>query len=384
MEIDVKQMVLALKVLAEEKNLPQETVQEALEQALATAWRRDHGQRDQNVRATINLNSGEVNIYVIYDVVEEVEDENCQLSLADAKQRQKSLKLGEQLEEHHLAKSFSRVAAQTAKQVILQRLREIERDIVMEEYQGKVGSVVNAVVVGVEAKLIRLDLGRARGIMPLSEQIQAEHYYPGQRLKVLLKEVEKGLRGLQLILSRGSPDFLASLFKAEVPEMENGSVEIKAIAREAGVRSKVAVASNLPNVDPVGTFVGGHGSRVQAVNSEVGEQEKIDIIVWAEDTKAYITNALSPTEVLSVTLTKAEANDKLATARVVVGHDQLSIAIGKAGQNVRLAGRLTGHEIDIVDETQVAKSQKPKLKRKEELEESLLETLDQTETPKTD
>ena len=384
MEIDVKQMVLALKVLAEEKNLPQETVQEALEQALATAWRRDHGQRDQNVRATINLNSGEVNIYVIYDVVEEVEDENCQLSLADAKQRQKSLKLGEQLEEHHLAKSFSRVAAQTAKQVILQRLREIERDIVMEEYQGKVGSVVNAVVVGVEAKLIRLDLGRARGIMPLSEQIQAEHYYPGQRLKVLLKEVEKGLRGLQLILSRGSPDFLASLFKAEVPEMENGSVEIKAIAREAGVRSKVAVASNLPNVDPVGTFVGGHGSRVQAVNSEVGEQEKIDIIVWAEETKDYITNALSPTEVLSVTITKAKADDKLASARVVVGHDQLSIAIGKAGQNVRLAGRLTGHEIDIVDETQVAKSQKPKLKRKEELEESLLETLDQTETSKTD
>ena len=384
MEIDVKQMVLALKVLADEKNLPQETVQEALEQALANAWRRDHGQRDQNVRATINLHSGEVNIYVIYEVVDQVEDDTLQISLAAAQKKKKSIKLGEELEEHHLATSFSRVAAQTAKQVILQRLREVERDIVMEEYQGKIDTVINAIVAGVESKLVRLDLGRARGIMPLSEQIHGEHYYPGQRLKVLLKEVEKGLRGLQLIVSRGSPEFLKLLFCAEVPEMENGSVEIKAIAREAGARSKVAVASNLPNVDPVGTFVGGHGSRVQAVNGEVGEQEKIDIVVWTDDIKDYITNALSPTEVLSVTLTEAEDEDKLPGARVVVGHDQISIAIGKSGQNVRLAGRLTGHEIDIVDETQVTKSQAPKLKRKEELEESLLETLEQTDIPKTD
>ena len=381
MELDVKQMVMALKLLAEEKNLPEETVQDALEQALANAWRRDHGQRDQNIRASINLNSGQVNIYVIYQVVDEVVEAAFELDLKQAKKRQADIKVGQEIEEHHLATSFSRVAAQTAKQVILQRLREVEREIIVAEYQNKIGTIVNGIVAQIEPRVIRLDLGRAQGIMPMSEQIQAEHYYPGQRLKVLLKEVERGLRGMQLILSRGSTDFLKLLFVAEVPELENGSVEIKDIAREPGVRSKVAVQSKLPNVDPVGTLVGGHGSRVQAVNSEIGEHEKIDIIVYAEDIKQYITNALSPTEVLSVTITKAPDSESLPSARVVVAQDQLSIAIGKAGQNVRLAGRLTAHEIDIVDETQVAtvKTKKaPRLKRKEELEESLLQTLNKT------
>ncbi|MEM6997828.1 MAG: transcription termination factor NusA [Patescibacteria group bacterium] len=371
MELDVKQMVLALKTLAEEKNLPEEAVQDAVEQALAAAWRRDHGERDQNVRSTINMNTGDVDIYVIHEVVEEVENEAAQLTVEQAKERKEDAKVGDILEQHHKAESFGRVAAQTAKQVILQRLREAEREIVMAEFEDKIGTVVNAIVTRVEPKIVRFEIGRAQGIMPMSEQIQGEHYSAGQRHKVLLKDVERGFRGPQLILSRGSDEFLKLLFANEVPEMESGSVEIKEIAREPGVRSKVAVSSNVPNIDPVGTFVGGHGTRVQSVNGEVGDQEKIDIVVWSEDTKEFITNALSPTEILSVTV-----DDKEGRARVIVANDQLSIAIGKGGQNVRLAGKLTGYEIDIVDETEVPKTQAPKLKRKDELEGSLLETLE--------
>ena len=194
----------------------------------------------------------------------------------------------------------------------------------------------------------RIDLGKAQGIMPRSEQIQGERYYPGQRLKVFLKDVERDFRGPQLVVSRGNKEFIEWLFRAEVPEMENGAVEIKNIAREAGVRSKIAVASNVSGVDPVGTFVGGHGTRVNAVTNEVGEQEKIVIIVWDENTVAYITNALSPTRVSRVVLDEARTK-----AIVYVPEDQLSIAIGRSGQNVRLASKLTGYELDIEAEKQV-------------------------------
>jgi N utilization substance protein A len=218
--------------------------------------------------------------------------------------------------------------------------------------------------------------------MPRSEQIQGERYYPGQRLKVFLKDVERGFRGPQLVVSRGNTQFVEWLFKAEVPEMENGAVEIKAISREAGIRSKIAVASNVPGVDPVGTFVGGHGTRVNAVMSEIGEQEKIDIIVWSEEPKEYITNALSPTRVTEVVI-----DEKNKKARVIVPEDQLSIAIGKSGQNVRLASKLTGYELDIeaeqgdtahegvIETTELPKQ--PKLKRKSDLESSLLEAIEE-------
>jgi N utilization substance protein A len=277
------------------------------------------------------------------------------------------------------------VAAQTAKQVILQRLREAEREIVMEEYEDKIGTVINAVVARVEGNICRIDLGKAQGIMPRSEQIQGERYYPGQRLKVFLKDVERGFRGPQLVVSRGNKEFIEWLFRAEVPEMESGAVEIKGIAREAGVRSKIAVASNVPGVDPVGTFVGGHGTRVNAVVSEVGEQEKIDIIVWSDDTVEYITNALSPTKVAKVIL-----DEKNQKAKVLVPEDQLSIAIGKSGQNVRLASKLSGYELDIEAEKEsatatdttpsaekTAPKAPPKLKKKSELESSLLEAIEE-------
>lgn len=383
MELETKQLVMAVKAIAEEKNLPEEVVQDAVEQALAAAWRRDYGDREQEVRSVINTNNGTVFVYITKEVVDEVENEHLQISLGDAQVIRKNAKVGETVEIEEKVENFGRVAAQTAKQVILQRLREAEREIVMAEFEDKINTVINGTVTRVEGRLIRLELNKAQGIMPASEQIQGERYYPGQRLKVYLKDVERGFRGAQLIVSRGCPEFLEHLFRAEVPEMDNGAVVIKGIAREAGVRSKIAVTSMVQGVDPVGTFVGGHGTRVQAVMSEIGEQEKIDIVIWADETKQYITNALSPTNV-----TRVELDEKNQKARVIVPEDQLSVAIGKSGQNVRLASKLTGYELDIESEQPVkeivAEDAKvvpavnaPKLKKKSDLENSLLEAIEE-------
>ena len=385
--MDMKQLAVAIRAIAEEKNLSEDSVKEVVEQALAAAYRRDYGDREQEVRVAMNLNTGEIDVYVSKEVVESVTDEVVQISLGDAQVMRKNVALGDIVEIHEKAENFGRVAAQTAKQVILQRLREAEREIVLNEYEDKIGTIINATVARVEGNIVRIDLGKAQGIMPRSEQIQGERYYPGQRLKVFLKDVERGFRGPQLVVSRGNTAFLEWLFRGEVPEMESGAVEIKAIAREAGVRSKVAVASNVPGVDPVGTFVGGHGTRVNAVMSEVGEQEKIDITVWSETPVDYITNALSPTKVANVVI---DENNK--SAKVYVPEDQLSIAIGKGGQNVRLASKLTGYELDIeaakngeavdtseetgkVEITELPKQ--PKLKKKGELENSLLEAIEE-------
>lgn len=381
----MKQLALAIKSLAEEKNLPEDTVKEVVEQALAAAYRRDYGEREQEVRVTMNLNTGDVDAYVTKEVVEQVENPAYELSLTQAQTMKKNAVIGDMIEVHENVSTFGRVAAQTAKQVVLQRLREAEREIIMAEYEDKIGTVINALVSRVEGNIVRVDLGKAQGIMPRSEQIQGERYYPGQRLKVYLKDVERGLRGPQLVVSRGSKEFIEWLFRAEVPEMENGAVEIKGMAREAGVRTKLAVNSTVPGVDPVGTFVGGHGTRVNAVMSEIGEQEKIDIIVWADEAVTYITNALSPTKV-----TKVVIDETAKKARVVVPEDQLSIAIGKGGQNVRLASKLTGYELDIESEkpaepVEAPKEAKiettrpaavPKLKKKSELENSLLEAIE--------
>ncbi len=381
MDLDVKQLALAVRALAEEKNLPEETVQEVVEQALAAAFRRDYGDREQEVRVAMNINTGDVDAYVAKEVVETVEDPAVQINLAEAQAVRKDAAIGETVEIHHKVESFGRVAAQTAKQVVLQRLREAEREVVMSEFEDKIGTVINGIVSRVEGNIVRIDLGKAQGIMPRSEQIQGERYYPGQRLKVYLKDVERGFRGPQLVVSRGSTQFLEWLFRAEVPEMENGAVEIKGIAREAGVRSKIAVHSTVQGVDPVGTFVGGHGTRVNAVVSEIGEQEKVDIVVWSDDPDAYIKNALSPTKV-----SKVDINESDKKATVVVPEDQLSIAIGKSGQNVRLASKLTGYDLDIeaekeagVSEEVTEKTHRPvqKLKKKSELESSLLEAIEE-------
>jgi N utilization substance protein A len=381
MDLDIKQLAMAVKAIAEEKNLPTEAVQEVVEQALAAAYRRDFGDREQEVRVSMNLHSGDIDAYVTKEVVDHMNDEHFEISLKDAQVMKKDAKVGDQIEVHEQVSNFGRVAAQTAKQVILQRLREAEREIIMNEYEDKIGTVINGIVARVEGRIVRVDLGKAQGIMPMSEQIQGERYYPGQRVKVYLKDVERGFRGPQLVVSRGCPEFVEWLFKAEVPEMENGAVEIKKIAREAGVRSKIAVHSTVQGVDPVGTFVGGHGTRVNAVMSEIGEQEKIDIVVWSDEIKEYITNALSPTKVA-----KVEIDEKNNKAKVIVPEDQLSIAIGKNGQNVRLASKLTGLEIDIAAEQEgapepakakeIKPAAAPKLKKKEQLESSLLEAIE--------
>ena len=392
MEMDFKQLAAAIRVIAEEKNLPEEQVQEIVEQALAAAWRRDYGDREQEVRVTMNLNTGEVTAYVTKEIVEEVEDPRTQISLTEAGAMQKNAKTGETMEIIQKVEDFGRVAAQTAKQVILQRLREAEREIVLAEYEDKIGGIVNGVVSRVEGRVVRVELGKAQGIMPISEQIQEERYYPGQRLKLFLKDVEKGFRGPQLIVSRGCKEFIEQLFHAEVPEMEGGAVEIKEVAREAGIRSKIAVASNVQGVDPVGTFVGGHGTRINAVRDEIGNQEMIDIVVWDEDPATYIANAMKPANVSKVKLGKD------GKAIVIVPDDQLSIAIGKSGQNVRLAGKLTGYELDIesdkpaqekVEETTESREveSKPvvqKLKRKSDLESSLLEAIEEHGTEDSD
>lgn len=341
-EINLKQLTLAVRTIAEEKNLPEETVLSVIEQAIAAAWRRDNGERDQEVRSELNVNTGTADAYVAREVVEEVGSDAVEISLKDAKKIKKDAVIGDIIEEKHEVTSFGRVAAQTAKQVVLQRLREAEREVVLEEYEDKIGTVVNGTVSRVEPRVIRVELGKATGIIPQSEQIQGEFYNVGSRIKVFIKDIERDNRGPQLILSRGNEQFVEYLFRQEVPELETGAVEIKAIAREAGRRTKLAVASTMPGVDPVGTFVGGHGTRVQAVMNEIGDQEKIDIVTYDASSEQFIKNALSPAEVVKVTI-----DEKEKRATVFVNEDQQSIAIGRAGQNVRLASRLTGYELDI-------------------------------------
>lgn len=368
-DLNIKQLTLALRTIAEEKNLPEETILEVIEQAIAAAWRRDNGEREQLVRARLNMNTGEAEVSVVKTVVEEVENDINQISLEEAKTLDAGAALdGEVVISTHQVTSFGRVAAQTAKQVILQRLREAEREVVLAEFEDKIGTVVTGTVQRVEPRVVRIELGKAVGIMPQSEQIPGEYYGVGRRIKVLIKDIEREGRGPQLILSRANEAFVQYLFSQEVPEMETGAVEIKAIAREAGRRTKLAVASSLPGIDPVGTFVGGHGTRVQAVMNEIGEQEKVDIIPHEEDAAGFIANAMSPAEVLSVTVDEAEKR-----ATVYVSEDQQSVAIGRAGQNVRLASRLTGYELDIEAKTpNVKRESRPR----KDIEDSLMSAVE--------
>ncbi len=368
-EMNLKQLTLAVRTIAEEKNLPEETVLSVIEQAIAAAWRRDNGERDQEVRSELNVNKGTAQVFVAREVVEVVGSEAHEISLEDARKIKKDAQLGDLIEDQYEVSSFGRVAAQTAKQVVLQRLREAEREVVLGEYEDKIGTVVNATVQRVEPRVVRIEVGKANGIIPQSEQIQGEYYSVGSRLKVFIKDIERDNRGPQLILSRGNEEFIEYLFRQEVPELETGAVEIKTIAREAGRRTKLAVASTVPGVDPVGTFVGGHGTRVQAVMNEVGDQEKIDIVTFDEDTEQFIKNALSPAEVKKVEINEA---DKRAT--VYVNEDQQSIAIGRGGQNVRLASRLTGYELDIEEAVAAAKPAE-KAPRKN-IEDSLLSAIE--------
>lgn len=374
-DLNIKQLVLAIRTIAEEKNLPEETVMDVVQQAIAAAWRRDNGDREQDVRAELNTNDGTANIFVMYEVVEEVENPANQKTLDEAREIKKDAEIGDIVEETDVASSFGRVAAQTAKQVVLQKLREAEREVVMEEFADKIGTVLTGTVQRVEPRLVRVELGKTVGILPASEQIPGEYYSIGSRIKVFLKDVERENRGPQLILSRANEAFVEFLFRQEVPEMETGAVEIKAIAREAGKRTKLAVNSTVPGVDPVGTFVGGHGTRVNAVMNEIGDQEKIDIITYDDDPKNFIANALSPAEISSI-----EIDEPGKRAKVFVAEDQQSIAIGRGGQNVRLASKLAGYELDIETAVVAAKPAAPKPKKN--IEDSLLSAVEEASEDK--
>lgn len=372
-ELNLKQLTLAVRTIAEEKNLPEDVVLSVIEQAIAAAWRRDNGERDQEVRAELNTSDGTAKVYVGREVVEAVGSDAHEISLEDAQKIKNDAVLGDILEDVYEVTSFGRVAAQTAKQVVLQRLREAEREVVLEEYEDKIGTVVTGTVQRVEPRVVRIEIGKASGIIPQSEQIQGEFYNVGSRIKVFIKDIERENRGPQLILSRGNEQFVEYLFRQEVPELETGAVEIKAIAREAGRRTKLAVASSVPGVDPVGTFVGGHGTRVQAVMNEIGDQEKIDIVTFDDNSDQFIKNALSPAEVV-----KVEIDEKEKRAKVFVNEDQQSIAIGRGGQNVRLASRLTGYELDIEQATAAAAAApKSAEKPRKNIEDSLLSAVEE-------
>lgn len=367
------QFLSAIEQICEEKGISKDMVLGAIEAAIVAAYKKDFGDKEQEVRVELDPNNGDATIFVTKEVVENVEDPMIQLSLADGKKAKKDAVIGDFIEVKEDNKEFGRVAAQTAKQVILQRIREAERDVVFSEFSDKEGLIINATVQRFENGNAYIDLGKATGVMFPNDQIPNEKYYPGQRIKVFVVRVEQTNRGPQIVVSRSHPDMVRRLFEMEVPEIANGTVEIAGIAREAGARTKIAVKSNAEGVDPVGTFVGGRGTRVQAVMGELGE-EKIDIISYSENPSEFITNALSPTKVISVKID--EENKK---ALVKVPEDQLSLAIGKSGQNVRLAAKLTGWNVDIdgADDSGIEEAAKEietpvKPKRTTDLEDALI------------
>jgi len=336
----------AIAQIAAERGIPKEAVISSVEHALKTVYKKEAGLQDEeNVTVNIDPQTGGARIFVHREVVDEVEDPDSQLTLAEARKEKPNAKIGEVLMLERTPKNFGRIAAQTAKQVVLQKIRDFEREMVYSEYQDRVGEVLNGIVQRADEKAVIVELGKSEAVMPAREKVPSERYRPGQRLKVYLLDASKEQRGPQLIVSRAHPGLLKRLFELEVPEIFSGVVEIMAIAREPGTRSKVAVVARQDNVDPVGSCVGIRGVRIQNIVNEL-QGEKIDVIEWSPDQATFVANALSPAKVLNVTLTEDGDNK---TARVLVPSDQMSLAIGKEGQNARLAHKLTGWRIDVKD-----------------------------------
>jgi len=385
--MDIKNFTSAIAQIAEEKGISSEKVLEGIEMAIAAAYKKDYGEKGQTIKAKLDSESGEVKFWQVKVVVDEKmiysEEELEELKekkvreepsfakategkekvrfnpekhimLKEAKKIKPKIKAGEELEIALRAqKDYGRIAAQTAKQVIIQRLREAERESIFEEYKSKEDQIVSGIVQRIEGKNVFLDIGKTLGILSKEEQVPGEFYRPGQRLKVFVLKVEETPRGPVVFLSRAYPKLISKLFELEVPEISSGQVQIKSIAREAGSRSKIAVVSKMKEIDPIGSAVGQRGTRVMAVINELGG-EKIDIIEYSEDPEKYIINSLSPAKVLEVKI--MPKNKALA----IVPEDQLSLAIGKNGQNVRLAAKLTGWKIDVRSPEEV---EKPKTKK---------------------
>jgi N utilization substance protein A len=335
--------LLAITQLAVEKNLPREVVFNAVEAALLSAYKKDVRVGEQNITVKIQPTSGDVRVYALKTVVEgEPEDPRVEMNLEEARTHEPNARAGDEIKIDITSHTSGRIAAQTARQVVLQKLREAERDIVFEEFAGKEDELVSAVVQRVEAnRHVVLDLGKTEAVLPVTEQVPGETYRPGQRVRVYIIEVSRSIRGPQVIVSRTHRNFLRRLFELEVPEIFNGLVELKALAREPGQRSKVAVAARQEGIDPVGACIGLRGIRIQNIVNELGG-EKVDVVEWSEDPAQFVANALSPAQVVSV-----ECDTTNKTATVIVPDLRLSLAIGKQGQNARLAAKLTGWRIDI-------------------------------------
>ncbi len=334
----------ALTALEKQKGISRDVLIEAIEAALVTAYKRNFNQA-QNVRVDINLANGSMLVYSRKDVVEEVEDSRLEISLDDAKAINPHYTIGDIVEEEVTPRNFGRIAAQTAKQVVTQRVREAERGLIYEEYVDREDDIVNGIVERLDARNIYVGLGKVEAVLPVNEQIPTETYRPHDRIKVYITKVERTTRGPQVFVSRTHPGLLRRLFEMEVPEIFEGIVEIKSIAREAGDRSKISVFAHNNEIDPVGSCVGAKGARVQTIVNELGG-EKIDIVEWSDDPVVFVANALSPSKVLDV-----QVNEEEKSTTVVVPDYQLSLAIGKRGQNARLAAKLTGWKIDIKSET---------------------------------
>lgn len=364
--MDQKQFVLAINQICEEKGIPKEKAMEIVEAAIAAAYKKDYGEKGQVIEAKFDEETGQVKAFQVKTVAEMTNDEDEEeeveavegeelepkkkfnpeknMTLEEAERYNKNAKLGDEIRiELPPHNDFGRIAAQTAKQVMIQKIREAEKEAVFAEFKDKEGEVVNGTVQRVEGRNVFIDVGKAVGILYPAEQISGERYHVGQRLKVYISKVSQETKEANLVLSRTSEEIVKKLFELEVPEIYAGTVEIKGVAREAGSRSKVAVASNEEGIDPVGSCVGQRGARIQTIINELGG-EKIDIIEWNDDPKKYIQHALSPAKVSSIIL-----DEEKKTATAFVADDQLSLAIGKQGQNVRLATKLTGWKIDVVE-----------------------------------
>jgi len=335
------EFMVALTQLSAEKHLPKEVVLSAIETALVSAYRKDAFAAGQEISAKINPSTGEVKVYVRKTVVEKVADPLREIALNEAQKKDKNVQLGDIVNIESTPPNAGRIAAQTARQVILQRLHEAEHHAIFEEFTGKEGDIVTGMVQRITPEQIHIDLGKAEAILPAAEQVHNERYRVGQRLKLCVLEVTKTSRGPQIVVSRSHRNLLRRLFELEIPEIYGGTIDIKSIAREAGYRSKVAVAARQEGVDAVGCCVGLRGIRIQNIVNEL-RGEKIDVVEWSEDPATFIANALSPAQVTSVELNQAEN-----TAVIKVPDKHLSLAIGKEGQNARLAAKLTGWRIDI-------------------------------------
>ena len=347
--IDNKELILALEELEKEKGIKKEYLLESIETALLTAYKRNFDALD-NVKVVMDPQTGATHVYSIKEVMEHANDTALEISLEDAKKMNKDINIGETVEVEIVPRNFGRIAAQTAKQVIIQKLREAEREIIYTEFNDRKGEIVSGIIQKADKNIVVMDLGRLEGIMPTKEQVPTETYRVNDKIKGYVLDVERGAKGApQVIVSRSHPDFpdfVRKLLEFEIPEIYEGVIEIKSVSRDPGYRSKVAVYSPDPNIDPVGSCVGQKGVRIQNVINELNG-EKIDVIEWNEDPSIYISSALLPAQILAVDIKEEEK-----FAQVIVPDDQLSLAIGKSGQNARLAAKLTNWKIDIKSETQ--------------------------------